>query len=153
MICLRSLSTGARGALRSHAISPRLLQIAPWQATASRSPLSTSAIWRTSTQSHTEADARNDRRHKEEDIDAKKTAQRLVDDRPWHREDSHSQPESTSSDPSGHDRNKGKLPLWSGFRQALTYRDSREITHHANTASQAYPAYALPPGTATHQSD
>lgn len=41
-----------------------------------------------------------------------KSVQRKVDDRPWQREGSHAQPESTSPDPSKGDRTKGS-PLTS----------------------------------------
>lgn len=38
----------------------------------------------------------------------RKDAQRKVDDRPWHRENNHSQPKATSPDPSHGDENKGE---------------------------------------------
>lgn len=113
----RPLAIGARGALRTHAATPKILQATPWHVTRS-SPFSTSTLWRAPTQSHTEADSRNKKSYEEEDIDARRTAQRLVDDRPWHREDSHSQPEATSSDPTGHDQTKGSYSSapWFGRR-------------------------------------
>ncbi len=70
-------------------------------------PFSTSLAWRSRTRQHAEADAPNKRRYEREDKDARKTAQRIVDDRPWHRENSPSQPEATSADPAGGDSSKG----------------------------------------------
>jgi hypothetical protein len=109
-VLLRPISISGRSALRSCSISPKLLPNGLGQSFNGRSQFSTSAFRRVTPPPHSEADAKNKQRYKEEDVNVQKTAQTLVNDRPWHRQNSHSLPEATSSDPTGRDESKGKPP-------------------------------------------
>jgi hypothetical protein len=117
---IRPVALGARAALRSrplgqHAHNPFLPRLLHGNTPRPRTFLTSSPAWRAAAAAAAEAEPPGpvfkDREGADTEARNRNNAQKQVDDRPWHREDSHSQPESTVPDPAGHDRTKGRSSL------------------------------------------
>lgn len=113
---IRPVALSARAVLRSRPLGhhshnpfqPRLLQSNTLHP---RAFWTSSPTWRAAAAAEAEApgpvhEQEEGRETRPRDRD---NAQKQVDDRPWHREGSHSQPESTVRDPAGHDQTKGEF--------------------------------------------